>query len=141
MANTTNITGDYWQFYLEGRGTKRLIKHDIAESDLVERMVTDGVPFRETIREACRKASVSLEHSNLKKAWVAAHADAIKAAGGDAEVAYAAYLHGCTDELAYALEQDVVDALSARLGADEEDEDEDEDEDEEPEEDEEDPEE
>ncbi len=131
----TNIRGTYWQFYLEGRGNKRLLKHDIAESDLAERMVRDGVPFRETIAAACATAAKPLETSKMKTVWNAAHATAIKEAGGDAAAAYAAYLQGCADELAYAMEQDVIEALIAQFedgedGEDDEDEDEtDEDED------------
>src|SRR5690349_7436309 len=98
-----NIMGDYWKFYLEGRGEKRLLKHDIAEDALAEEIVKTGASFRDAISAACTRATAPLGGKS-KRAWVTGHDKAIAAAGGNADDAYAAYLHGRADELAYALE-------------------------------------
>jgi hypothetical protein len=122
-----NITGDYWQFYLDGRREGRLLKHDIAEDALVEEMVRTGASFRNTISAACGRAAAPLESGKIKKRWVTDHENAIRIAGGDADLAYSSYLQGRVDELGYALEQDVVDAMEQHFGDEDEDEDEDED--------------
>ena len=121
------IKGDYWKFYLEGRGEKRLLKHEIAEDELVG-LLEAGAQFREVVAEACAKASVPLETGKRKRAWIADHQEEISAVGGDADAAYAAYLQGRVDELAYSLEESVLTELGDRFDAEGSDEDEDEDE-------------
>jgi hypothetical protein len=112
------IKGDYWKFYLDGRYEKRLLKHEIEEAVLVERM-DSGTPFREAIAEACAKVTVPLETGKRKREWLAVHqADLV---GLNADEAYAAYLQGRVDELAYALEQNVLTALGDRFLGKEED--------------------
>jgi hypothetical protein len=134
-----NITGDYWQFYLEGRGAKRLLRHDIAEDALAEEIVSSGVSFRDAVLAACVRATAPLESGRSKKTWVGEHGTEIAAAGGNADDAYAAYLRGLADELAYALEPGVVEEIGKRFddetgdeeGDDDDDENDDDDEEEE----------
>lgn len=124
------ITGDYWQFYLEGREQRRLLKHDIAEDALAADMVRTGASFRDVVTAACTKVAAPLDGGKAKKIWIAEHGDQITAAGGDAEAAYAAFLLGRVDELAYALEPGVVEALGEQFGDGEEEDDEEDEEDE-----------
>lgn len=127
------IKGDYWQFYLDGRLQKRQLKSDIDEEALVEEMVGAGASLRDTIASACDRAAAPLLSGKAKRQWIVEHEAEIKEAGGDADVAYAAYLQGRTDDLAYSVEQSVIEALDQRFG-DEDDDDGDDDEDEEEEE-------
>jgi hypothetical protein len=120
-----NIAGDYWQFYIEGREQRRLLKHDIAEDALAEEMVRTGARFRDVVSAACEKAAAPLDGGKLKKIWITEHNDQITAAGGDTRAAYAAFLQGKADELAYALEPGVVEALREQFGEEGDDEDED----------------
>lgn len=111
-----SVKGDYWKFYLEGRGEKRLLKHEIAEDELVE-LMESGAQFREVVAEACAKAAVPLETGKRKRQWVDDHQEEIRSAGGDADAAYVAYLQGRVDELAYALEEAVLTELGERFDA------------------------
>jgi hypothetical protein len=127
-----NITNNYWTFYLEGRAQKKLLPNDIAESDLAERLVRAGGAVRGVIYEACTAAARSLEGGRTKRTWITEHKEAIQEAGGNADLAYEAWLLGRTDELAYALEEDVIAAIRTQVdGEDEDDIDEDIDEDDE----------
>jgi len=112
------IQGDYWQFYMEGRCEKRLLKNDIDEEALAEEIVRMGTPLRDTILSAASRAAAPFESGKAKRGWIKSNDNEIKAAGGDADAAYAAYLEGRTDELAYALEQTVVEELGQRFGDD-----------------------
>lgn len=134
MSTMAKIQGDYWQFYLEGRCEKRRLKNDIDEESLMEEMVRSGTPLRDAVLSACARAAAPLEAGKAKRAWVAERGDEIKNAGGDADAAYAAYLQGRTDDLAYVVEEGVVDALDQRFGDDETDDGEDDEEDDEDEE-------
>jgi hypothetical protein len=125
------IQGDYWQFYLEGRCEKRRLKNDIDEDALVEEMVRKGTPLRDAVLSACLRAAAPLEAGKARRAWVSEHEDEIRAAGGDSNAAYAAYLQGRTDDLAYVVEEGVVDALDQRFGDNDDDDEEADDEDEE----------
>lgn len=132
MSAMAKIQGDYWQFYLEGRCEKRRLKNDIDEESLMEEMVHMGTPLRDAVLSACARAAAPLEAGKAKRTWVADHGDEIKAAGGDADASYSAYLQGRVDDLAQGLEDSVLEALSQRFGTDdgEDDEEEDDDEDE-----------
>jgi hypothetical protein len=125
------IKGDYWQFYLDGRGEKRRLKNDIDEEALVEEMMSKGTPLRDAVLSACVRAAAPLEAGKAKRMWVYEHSEAIKAAGDDADAAYAAYLQGRTDDLAYGIEEAVLGALDEKFGEEGDDEGESEEEDEE----------
>jgi len=125
------IKGDYWQFYLDGRLEKRQLKSDIDEDALVEEMVRMGAPLRDTISAACDRAAAPLVSGKAKRQWIDEHKDEIKDAGGDSDAAYAAYLLGRTDDLAYDVEEAVIGALDQRFGGEDDDEDAEDDDDEE----------
>jgi hypothetical protein len=111
------IQGEYWQFYVQGRCGK-LLKNDIDEEALVEDMVSKGTPLRDMILSAASRAAAPLESGKARRDWIKINDDEIKASGGDGDLAYAAYLQGRTDELAYALEHAVVEELGQRWGLD-----------------------
>lgn len=134
MESMASIKGDYWQFYMDGRCEKRRLKNDIDEEALVEEMVGEGTPLRDAVLFACARAAAPLEGGKAKRQWTEEHKDAIKTAGGDADAAYGAYLQGRVDDLAYAIEEAVLDALDQRFGDDEGKEDDDDDDDDEDEE-------
>jgi len=113
-----NVQGDYWQFYVEGRFEKRLLKNDIDEEAIAEEMVSMGTPLRDALLSAASRAAASFESGKAKREWIKINDNEIKAAGGDADAAYAAYLQGRTDELAYTLEQTVLEELGQRFGGD-----------------------
>lgn len=131
------VSKNYWPFYLEGRADK-LLRHDIDIDALVTRLTSnDDVSLRDAVREACATAASALAGSKDQRKWVDKHKTAIADAGGDSDAAHSAWRQGRIDELAYSLEQDVVDAISDEV-LDEEEEEDDDDEDDEDEEDEED---
>lgn len=113
-----NITDEYLPFYCQGRAERRLLKHDISESDLVE-VISKGTPLRRAIEEACERVATPFQTGKSKRLWLLENADDV--AGLDPDLAYKAFLQGRIDELAYVLEPDVVGAL----GEDEDGEDED----------------
>lgn len=115
------IQGDYWQFYLQGRGEKRLLKNDIDEGTLAEEMVRTGELLRDVILAACVRAAAPFESGKARGTWKAEHATEIGMAGGNSDAAYAAYLQGRVDELAYGLEESVLEALGDHFGDDDSD--------------------
>jgi hypothetical protein len=125
-----NITGDYLNFYLDGRAEERMVKRlrrDISLPDLVTKIV-DGTPFRAALAEVSEAAVAPLKRGTahrtwVEKTWIFDNQEAITASGGDSSVAVAAYLQGISDEIAYALEAKVADALAEELGDEEEDDD------------------
>jgi hypothetical protein len=123
-----HIQEEYWTFYLDGR-VYRTLKNDIDPGDLAARlMVPNGKSLRDTVMAASRAVAAPLESGKTKQRWIAEHDADIKAAGGDADAAFKAWLEGRVDELAYVLEPDVL----AAMGEDDDDDDDrDEDDDEE----------
>ncbi len=118
MAKT--ITGDYWLFYDIGRDEK-LLKNDIDVATLGEKLVQRGGDLRTAIYEAAESAAKPLESGKHRRAWIEEYQTEISKAGGSDESAYAAYLRGRIDELAYALEEDVREAMPMPEWADRDD--------------------
>jgi len=104
-----NITEEYLPFYCLGRQERKLLKHDISESDVAE-VIAKGTPLRRALEEACERAAVPFQSGRSKRKWLDENADDLQ--GIDPDAAYAAYLQGRVDELAYVLEPDVVSELS-----------------------------
>lgn len=125
------IVGDYWQFYLEGRCERRRLKNDIDDEAVTEEMVRMGTPLRDAVLSASARAAAPLEAGKAKRSWISEREEEIKAAGGDTDAAYAAYVQGRIDDLALVVEEGVLDVLSQRFGDDAEGEDDEEEEDDE----------
>lgn len=112
----TDIRGKYWEFYLEGRAEKRLPKHDrdLAQ-DVAKEMIEKGTSLRVGLESVAAKAIAPLESGSRRRGWVADHEEQIRAAGGDVDLAYRSYLGGRAAELAYAYEEEVIEALGETL--------------------------
>ncbi len=124
----------YLPFYLEGRNYPKLLKHHLDIDDLVDLILaTNSKSLNAVIRESCAEAAKKLETGKVKKAWLAEHAAEIGGVGtldadGAAAKSYQAWVDGRIDELAYATETGVIDAMNDRFGGESEDEEDDEDE-------------
>lgn len=117
------IKREFWIYYMMGRSEKRLLKTDTTEDDLVTAILApDAEPLRDVLLEVCRNAAKPLETGKTKRKWLEDHREEI--GSDDPEEAYKAWLHGRVDELAYALEGDVITALGLEVegseGGDEE---------------------
>ena len=124
------ISEKYLPFYLEGRSFGKLLKHHLDADDLVDLILkTSGKALHVVLRESCMQAASKLETGKVKNVWIVEHDDEIKAAGGDSAAAYEVWVAGRVDELVYATETEVIDAMNERVGGGSEDEDEDEEED------------
>jgi hypothetical protein len=108
MRGMADIKAEYWGFYLDGREERRL-KADISIPDIAQRLLRDGGDLRKTITTECERVRAANDWGKVKRKWIAgADPVAIKDAGGDAEQAYAAWLAGRADELAFYLESKVL---------------------------------
>jgi hypothetical protein len=125
-----NIDPRCWIFYLEGRGERRLLKSPQSESDIANIVLKSGGDVREAIMAACRRAATPLEVGKAKSRWLAESKEAISEAEVDGDAAYAAFLQGRIDELAYATEENVLVEIGNAVGAEGGDEDDDEEDDE-----------
>ena len=95
---TDSIKGNYWQFYLKGRGEKRLLKNDIDVGELAKQIIGSGGLLRQTLSEATAAAGKPLEVGKAKRKWLDEHADAIKDLKAIPDVAYSAWCQGRMDE-------------------------------------------
>lgn len=111
MPDMTEISGKYWDFYIEGREARGL-KHDIDIDDVAEKLRPGGATLRDAILAACDAAAKPLDSGKSKRTWIAERTEDIAEAGGNAEEAYRAWLKGRIDELAYMLEPEVINALA-----------------------------
>lgn len=120
------ISEKYMPFYLEGRSFHKLLKHHLDTDDLVDLVLkTSGKALHVVLRESCMQAASKLETGKVKNEWIANEQKEIKAAGGDADAAYEAWVAGRVDELVYATETEVIDAMNERVGGSSDDDDED----------------
>lgn len=126
----TPIKHAYWCFYLEGR-RERLLRTDIDLSKILADMKKNGTSLRDTLYAACQAAGAPMDAGKIKRVWLAEHDEDIGKAGGDTDEAFKAWREGRIDELAYALEIDLVDVMADELGVDDEEEDDDDDDDDE----------
>lgn len=122
MADTTDA--NYWTFYLMGRDEK-LLRHKEDMATLVDKLRAPA-ELRPKLLEVARHAcddyyGVVPNRTRQHRKWLNDHADAITAAGGDKEAAFAAWRQGRIDELAYAIEGQAVEALHDIYGDDDED--------------------
>jgi len=105
----------YATFYIEGR-EDRLLKHDI-DTDEIARLVMNGKgTIHELLLKASKAAAEPLLVARKKRTWIEEFEAEIKTAGGDAEEAYRHYIDGRVDELAFSLEQEVVESLGEACG-------------------------
>jgi len=80
---------------------------EIAESILAG----EESSLHNAIFAACAKAADEHLTDRVKKRWLAKNKDRIEETGCDPEQAYQAWRHGKIDELAYAIESNVLEAL------------------------------
>ncbi len=116
VVMTDTIKGNYWTFYLMGRGEKRLLKHDIDLDALATKLLESGGALRPALAEAVAGAGKPLEVAKARRKWLDEHAEQVKDAGGDQAGAYGAWCQGRVDELTYALEEEFVLAMADATG-------------------------
>lgn len=111
-----NISKEYWPFYLQGRDAKRIRQRDFDVEAVADSIVQNGTPVREAIYAACVEIYKPYADGRAKRKWL--EEPSVQAALGDlpgpalhSDPAYAAYHQGLVDELAYAMEQNVLDAM------------------------------
>lgn len=126
---------DLISFYLAGRAVKSLgrLKKSIADPDEIAEKIIAGTAVRAAISDACAEAAKpTLTDRKRKTAWLTENKDDLPTAPSSSsnDDAWAAYCQGMADELAYAIEPDVLDALEGD-GEDDEDGDDDEEDDDE----------
>lgn len=103
-------------FYLQGRGAKlaRIKKYVADPEEIAEQIEGGKAKVRDAIGKACTDAAEQLMGDRKRKAaWIEENADElaeVTAIGGKDE-AWKAYCYGMGDELAYAIEPDVLDVL------------------------------
>ena len=112
----------YMGFYLDGRDAK-LLRHDIDENELAEQILEKG-DLRGTIHAAAARSAAGPQLDRYKRQWLRDNEEEIKEAGGDADAAWKAFLDGRIDELANALEPNVLEAMEEALGDEDGDDDE-----------------
>jgi len=108
----------YFGCYLAGR----FDPHDgeVDEEKLAERVMA-GTPLRDVCMEAA-KAAISKEMTSaVKVQWIKDNLDEIKEMGADTEKAYRLYVLGRTDQLAHALEDDILAVIEEEMDEDEDD--------------------
>ncbi len=105
----------YWKFYLDGRDDRRL-RNEI-DIDAIAAKAWDateppsGVLLRQLIAQACEAAAAPLDTTRSKNRWLSDHEAEIKEDGLDEQEAYRVWRQGRIDELAYALEEQVLQVL------------------------------
>ena len=100
----------YVFFYLQGR-EDRLIKNDIDTDEIAEAVTAGKGSIHDLLVKAAAAAAEPLRVDRKKRTWIEDWEDEIKEAGGDSDEAYSTYLQGRIDELAHALDADVVAAM------------------------------
>ena len=118
MAPHTNQK--VWSFYLDGRGEK-LLRHDLSDAELAKEVMASDQPPRVAILAACQAVAAPLLVGKARAKWVVSNQDRLD--GMDAKTAYEAWVNGRIDELAYALEADVLGEISLQFEAEEEEDD------------------
>lgn len=97
----------YVPFYLEGRDA-RLIKDTTDDKELAAKVVAGEGDPRAIALAAAQAAAKPFEGGRSKTRWLHEHDGDIRAAGGDKEEAYAHYMRGRVDSLAYSIEADIL---------------------------------
>lgn len=119
---------DLIDFYLAGRAVKSLsrLRKYLADPDEIAEKILAGTPVRAAISEACEAAAKQVEADRKRKAaWLADLAEnSDSPLNGNGEAAWKAYCQGMADELAYAIDADVLDALEGEGDDDDDDDDE-----------------
>lgn len=108
----SSITREYWPFYLEGRGAQRIRKRDFDVDAVAAEIVAKGTPVREAVLAASHEVYKPHVGERAKRKWAAD----TQTDGVDAELAFAAYNCGLVDELAYAMEPEVISAMEEEFG-------------------------
>jgi hypothetical protein len=127
--NMQAIKRKYWGFYIMGRQERRLRIQDAfgvgtpAEEAIAKRVFdAEEASLREVVRQACAEVAKASLSEGARKRWTTKHYAEIKETDADPSEAYEAWCAGRIDELACAIEDGVVDALSEMVFEDDEDE-------------------
>src|SRR5262249_61853265 len=110
-STMANIDPAHWKFYLDGRGERRLLRSPLTEDEIAKDLETNGGDVRSKILEVATRAALPVEGGRKRSEWVAVHSEDLQQSGVSGEIAYAAYLKGRIDELAYAREPVILAAV------------------------------
>ncbi len=114
MFSMSNISGDCLAFYIMGRRERRLPESpDFDEKDFHQKIVVEGRPFCDVVREACADAVKNASTDRKRKRFLADNVDHITSSGVGKDAAYEAYCAGLADELAYACNDDALETLES----------------------------
>ena len=109
------MTEDLISFYLQGRAVKSIsrIRKFAADPDEIAVKITAGAGVRPAIGAACDEAASQLRaNRKARQTWAADSKDDLVGLGaGGEDLAWGAYCQGMSDELAYVIESEVLDAL------------------------------
>ena len=114
MFSMSNISGDCVAFYIMGRRERRLPESpDFDEKDFHQKIVVEGRPFCDVVREACAEAVKHASTDRKRKRFLSDNEDHITSSGVGKDAAYEAYCAGLADELAYACNDDALETLES----------------------------
>jgi len=107
------INRKYWVFYCEGRNERRMSQTlDTNPEAIAGQIIEDeSADLATVILAACQKVADQTLTDRVKRNWKAKNKDRIATMGLDADEACAAWCCGRTDELAFAIEANVLRAL------------------------------
>lgn len=120
------IKAGYWNFYVDGREERvTKYKRDIDVEGLVKPIMASDDPMHAIVMAECKRVCEPMRSAREQRKWASDKAteEAIAEAGGDADAAYAAWCLGRIDELAMAVERNVIDELCQDDGDDDDDDD------------------
>lgn len=130
-----SVPPKYLEFYLDGRD-ERILKNQIDLGVIAHRLQEPDPPsLRDAVYAAAESVGAAHVSGRTRRKWIDEHSEAIAKADGDGDGAYAAWLQGRVDELAFKLESQIVETLGELLpsqgdGGEDDDDDGDEEEDE-----------
>lgn len=114
----TAIKRDYWSFYFMGRDEPlRALRNRMETAghgvdDLVDAIdKLDAVDIPAVVREACEAFATKEFTPKARGKWIREYGDAIAAASLDRDMAFLAWRAGRVDELAVAVEAEVVERM------------------------------
>lgn len=115
------IKRKYWGFYMEGRADRRLRTKQPIDVEVIAKQLLEleDANIHDVLRTSVEAIAADSFTPRIKKAWLADHEQPLKEAECDGEEAYGAWCAGRVDELVYANERDVVDAIANQVFEDE----------------------
>ena len=113
MRTMAAIKRKYWVFYSEGRNERRMSQtNDTNPQTIVGHLLEEeSADLSAVILAACQKVADQTLTDRVKRNWKSKNKERIERMGLDADEACAAWCHGRTDELAFAIEANVLSTL------------------------------